>query len=90
MFDFDRLRYLERGMRLRWDTDEGAAVEKEVLKLVVVLIVVAVVLTVVAVLVVVLCCCFKSILHSYFREAEIQCWHMTIGKRPGLWKNLRE
>ena len=36
MFDFDRLRYLERGMRLRWDTDEGAAVEKEVLKLFVV------------------------------------------------------
>ena len=33
-------------MRLRWDTDEGAAVEKEVLKLVVVVIVVAVLVVV--------------------------------------------
>ena len=51
MFDFDRLRYLERGMRLRWDTDEGAAVEKEVLKLVVVVVAVVAVLVVVSVVV---------------------------------------
>ena len=25
------VRYLERGMRLRWDTSEGEAVEKEVI-----------------------------------------------------------
>ena len=49
MFDFDRLRYLERGMRLRWDTDEGAAVEKEVLKRFVVAVVVIVVVVVLSV-----------------------------------------